>query len=136
MAVYHDTPHSVTGEATKILKFGRAKTSGLQYLEIVGFLANKSEFYKQAWELRIFNWKLILSEWRTYLVNKWKSINVQLRSGDKFLFKKRKNKSTNVWKDMSHCGPNPFTIIAIKGFLVKANSIYPRQQFISRKSSC
>ena len=53
----------------------------------------------------------------------------KLRSVDKVLFKQ-----DAIRKDMPHWDPNPFTIIDVKGSLVTANRIYPKQQCISRNS--
>ena len=127
LAVYHDTPHSATGVAPNILMFGRAKTSGLPYLERVDFLAYQSECHKQAREEH----KAYCERMKKQFDKQMKVKECPLRSGDKVLFKR-----DAIRKDMSHWDPNPFTIISIKGSLVTANRIYTRQQCISRNSSC
>ena len=127
LAVYHDTPHSATGVAPNILMFGRAKTSGLPYLERVDFLAYQSECHKQAREEH----KAYCERMKKQFDKQMKVKECPLRSGDKVLFKR-----DAIRKDMSHWDPNPFTITAVKGSLVTANRIYPRQQSISRNSFC
>ena len=127
LAVYHDTPHSATGVAPNILMFGRAKTSGLPYLERVDFLAYQLERHKQAREEH----KAYCERMKKQFDKQMKVKECPLRSGNKVLFKR-----DAIRKDMSHWDPNPFTITAVKGALVTANRIYPWQQCISRNSSC
>ena len=96
--------------------FGRATMSGLLYLERFDFLAYQSECHKKAREEH----KAYSERMKKRFDKQMKVKDCPLSSGDKVLFKR-----DAISKDISNCNPNPFTIIAVKGFFVTANRIYP-----------
>lgn len=126
LAVYHDTPHSATGVAPNVLMFGRARTSGLPMLERDD-LAYQASCHKQAREQH----KAYSERMKMQYDQHMRARECPIREGDRVLFKRDITR-----KDVSAWDPEPFTVDLVKGSLITVSRTYPRQQSITRNSSC
>jgi hypothetical protein len=127
LAAYHDTPHSATGVAPNILMFGRARTSGLPALKE----QESIEFQAQCHEIARKKHKEYNDRMKRQYDQQMKSKECPIRQGDKVLFKRDITR-----KDVSPWDPDPFTVVLVKGSLVTESRLYPKQQSITRNSSC
>ena len=127
LTAYHDTPHSATGVAPNMLMFGYARTSGLPVLRSKQNGKNQMDCHRIARE----HHKVNAQRMKELFDRQMKAKDCPIRVGDQVLFKRE-----TVRKDVSPWDPDPFNVTLTKGSLITASRNYPKQQCITRNSSC
>ena len=126
LAAYHDTPHTATGIAPNFLMFGRTGTSGLPAADRVEYLNLQDSHGKARKHHILYNERM-----KAQFYASMRAKECPIRKGDKVLFKRDITR-----KDISPWDPNPFIVDSKKGSMVTVSRRFPKQQCITRNSSC